>query len=668
MAISSKITLDGEREFKRALAEINAGLRVTASELTLVTAKYSDNATSVKALTEKNEVLERHLFSQQEKVEKLREALAASAQKYGEADSRTMKWQASLNRAEAELAKIEKEIQNNNKAVAAAQAGYQGFDESLKQIDTGLKTTASAMALVTAKYSENAGSVVALSEKNALLQTKHEQLSEKVSVLRQALEKSKEVYGENDVQTQKWQQSLNAAETELIQVDKELKKNSEALEEAKKNMEKYGLSADEVAEKSRGIGGIISDLADKLGINLPAGADKAIKALDGTKVSTLALVGAVAGLVKGFADTTIQTAKTADEILTLASTSGLATDTIQKMNYASELLDVSTETITGSMTRMIRSLSQAQKGTGDAADAFRKLHVNIRDSNGRLKDSETLFYQVIDALGKVRNETERDALAMQIFGRSARELNPLIEAGSSALKELGDEAERMGYVMDENTLQRFGALDDAMQRFKNQTQAFKQSIGLVLLPVLTALFETLNKIDPKIIATVAIIGSIAVVVVTVAKAIKNVTDLFGSFNVATFKTTAIVLGVVAALIALATVIAVIIGKGNELNKTMANIGQSVGQVQSSVYSAQRMPQYAYVHGSHADGLDYVPFDGYIARLHRGERVLTAEEARRGTGNTFIFQVKMDEIGDVQKLIKVAREAEQMSRAGRLVMV
>src|SRR5690606_2651645 len=136
-------------------------------------------------------------------------------------------------------------------------------------------------------------------------------------------------------------------------------------------------------------------------------------------------------------------------------------------------------------------------------------------SNGRLKDSETLFYQVIDALGKVRNETERDALAMQIFGRSARELNPLIEAGSSALKELGDEAERMGYVMDENTLQKFGALDDAMQRFNNQTTTFKNSIAIVLLPVLTGFFEVLNKIDPKVIATVAIIGSIAAIAITV---------------------------------------------------------------------------------------------------------------------------------------------------------
>ena len=554
--IGASLRLDGEKEFRKALNEINNGLKVTASELALVTAKYSDNATSVKALTERGEVLERRLYSQQEKVEKLREALAASAQKYGEADSRTMKWQ----------------------------------------------------------------------------------------------------------------QSLNLAEAELIQVDEELKKNSEALEEAKKNMEKYGLSADEVADKSQGLGGVISDLADKLGINLPAGADKAIKALDDTKVSTLILVGAVAGLVKGFADTTIQTAKTADEILTLSAKTGLATDTIQKMNYASELLDVSTETITGSMTKMIRNMENARKGTGDAAEAFRKLHLRVTDSNGQLKNSEQMFYEVIDALGKVRNETERDALAMQIFGRSAQELNPLIEAGSDALKELGDEAERMGYTMSEDTLSSFGDLSDAMERFKNQTQTFKQSIAMVMLPVLTSLFETLNKIDPEVIKTVAIIGSIAVVAITVVRGIKSITDTFKAFDIATLKTTAIIMGVVVALIALVAVISALVGKGGEVERTMASIGKGIGQMQGAVSGAQnRMPQYTYVHGSHADGLDYVPYDGYIAELHRGERVLTAEEARRGTGDTIILNVNMSEVDEVYKLVEVVKQAKQKSRAGRVAM-
>ncbi len=463
--LGATVKIDGEREFKQAVADINNGLRVTASELSLVTAKYSDNSKSVEALSAKNIVLENRFNSQKEKVDKLREALTNAAQKYGEADKKTMTWQTSLNLAEVELIKMEKELNDNQK-----------------------------------------------------------------------------------------------------------------------ELKEFANETDETKKKTSEFGDKLNSVISSLGINLPSGAQQAIKALDGQKVSTLALVGATATLITGLAKATIETAKTADEILTLSKITGLSTDTIQEMNYASELIDVSSETMTGAMRKMIKSMDDAQGGSKEASEAFRTLHLSIT-SNGKLKDSEQMFYELIDALGKVKNETERDALAMQIFGKSAQELNPLIDAGSKSLKEFGDQAQQMGYVMNSDTLDSFGRLDDAMQVFNNQSQSFKNSIAVVMLPVLTGLFEMLNKIDPKILATVAIIGSISVVAISVIKAVGDITSTFSAMNPATLKITAIVVGAVAALIALAAIIGVIIGKGDELNRTMANVGSSVGNMTNTVNNA-----------------------------------------------------------------------------------
>ena len=80
------------------------------------------------------------------------------------------------------------------------------------------------------------------------------------------------------------------------------------------------------------------------------------------------------------------------------------------------------------------------------AEAYKKLGVNVTDANGNLLDGEEVYWKSIDALGQIQNETERDAIAMQLFGKSAQELNPLIEAGSEKMQELGKQAREAGYV------------------------------------------------------------------------------------------------------------------------------------------------------------------------------------------------------------------------------
>jgi len=118
---------------------------------------------------------------------------------------------------------------------------------------------------------------------------------------------------------------------------------------------------------------------------------------------------------------------------------------------------------------------------------FKKLGVSVTDSAGNLRDSEDVFADVITALGGIDNEAEADALAMAVLGKSAGDLKPLIAAGGDELNKLRQEAHDVGYVMDSETLEGFGAFDDNIQKLKNGAEAAQNAIGGMMLPALTEL-------------------------------------------------------------------------------------------------------------------------------------------------------------------------------------
>ena len=266
---------------------------------------------------------------------------------------------------------------------------------------------------------------------------------------------------------------MNTTKTALEDLSSEMNDTETETKELGEQMEKTGSETKDSSEGFTVFKAVVADLA----ASVIKEAISVMKELAETVIE--------AG--KALAGTTLDAGKLADEINTLSTQTGLSTDTIQELNYASELLDVSTDTVTGSMTRLLRSMNSARDGSGETAQAFEEMGIAITDSNGELRDNEDVFWDVIDYLGTMENEAERDATAMQLLGRSAQELNPLIESGSGAFRELAAEAHETGYVMDSDTLDAFQGLDDNMQRLSNGATAARNALGQILLPMLTNL-------------------------------------------------------------------------------------------------------------------------------------------------------------------------------------
>ncbi len=332
--------------------------------------------------------------------------------------------------------------------------GEKEFRDGIKAINETVKTLGTEMKAVTSQYDKNDQSVEALTAKNEVLNKQIEAQKQKLAELAKGLDASTQKYGESNEITQGWQRSVNEATAKLNTMERELKQNTETMKAGGKE---------------------VTDFGDKIKANLTSAAVIA---------GVVALGKAVKDVAQGTAELAKGSATYADDILTLSAQTGVATDTLQELKYMEELTDVATEDVTKSMAKNIKSMYNAQKGTKDYADAYKKLKVDAIDpTTGALRDSETVYWEVIDALGAMENETEADAIAMLLFGRSAQELNPLIAIGSQGIKEYAKEAQNMGAVLSDDVLSSLGAADDKLQRANQTMEIAKRKIGAELAPI-----------------------------------------------------------------------------------------------------------------------------------------------------------------------------------------
>lgn len=206
----------------------------------------------------------------------------------------------------------------------------------------------------------------------------------------------------------------------------------------------------------------------------------------------LAPVSAAAGgFAAGMIGLGYSSVTAADDLNTLSKQTGLSTDTLQKMKYASDLVDVSVEDITGAFTKM-------KKGMAGSPDAFNDLGVSITNADGSMRDAESVFNDTLKALSQIDNETERDQKAYEIFGKSADQLAGIIDDGGAALQEYGDQAEELGLIMSGDTLDSLNEINDKVDQSKAQISAAAGELGATIaegiLPLVDPIVAGIQKV------------------------------------------------------------------------------------------------------------------------------------------------------------------------------
>ena len=565
--IKTRFELDGEKEYKAAVSEINASLRVLNSEMKLVSEQFKNNDKSVEALTASSDVLSRQILTQKEKIEALQAALKNSAERYGEADARTKRWQTSLNNAQAELVKMERELKANSDAM-------EKNNEDLADLDEGF---------------------------------------------------------------------------------------------------------DDTIGSGKGLGDVLNDLTGKLGVNLPEGATSTLNSMVSLGGELTLLIGAFAAAAaaiveveKALANLTLEQAAAAGEIQDVAMQTGLSTEAVQRYQYACDMIGVSFDTVASSQAKMIRSMADVQSGSETAAATWNQLGIEVMNADGSLRDAQEVFLEVIDVLSQIENATQRDAVSMEIFGRSAQDLNPLIVQGTDAFQAFYDEASNVKDILTDVQLETLAGLDDEMHRVEARFESGANSMALKFTPALQEFYEKTSEgikgIEEDFAASglVTVFGSLLELVTALSPAFDNLGEILKACSPVFYGIALVIAGIADGIKVIELAVSSII---NLLKLDFSGAAEDWRAIGGTLFGGDNATTRVFqsMYNASGDwnfpgGVTWVGENGpERVFLPRGSVIQSAQESARSTGDVYYVTLSLREISELSDIARLARDRRRKTR-------
>lgn len=458
-------------EAETSVQDLNNKLKETESE-------YQQHGDKQQYAADKAAILKEKIAEQEAAVNTAKEAIEHLTQEGVAENSKEMlAWKDKLSQAEEalsstkdELSALETGMNNSNTSIETYKTNVENSKTAISNLDDQLKLAKTQFELNGDKQQYAADKAKILKEK---LEEQQQAITDTQSVINLLTAQGLEP---NAAEMVEWKTKLADAKLELQNTQTELDNLDTDLAENKDSIDAGTDSAKDFGDELNRVGS---------GIDF----QNTITSIDNIKGKIEGLAKAVIEAGKGIWSAGEDAGKWADDLATAASKAGIDVETYQSWEYASRFIDTETGKITGTITKLEKDLGSEST---EMAKSFNRLGVRTRESSGKVRDATDVFWDVIDALGKIEDPTKRSIAAQELLGSSWKDLNPLIEAGSKAYKELAEEGRQVA-VVSEDDVKKLGELNDAQEQMNAVWTKTKNEALAGLAPSLTEITSTISQ-------------------------------------------------------------------------------------------------------------------------------------------------------------------------------
>ncbi|MEP9372619.1 hypothetical protein [Mesorhizobium sp. KR1-2] len=202
---------------------------------------------------------------------------------------------------------------------------------------------------------------------------------------------------------------------------------------------------------------------------------------------------ALAGMAAGAGAILARVARSSNDAAAGAERLGISMRAYQGLGYAARRSGADISEMEAAMKDLNGKVLDAVNGNKELRAGFRRMGVELRDANGNLRSTEDIFVDIASAFSRVPDGAKKSAAAMALMGNAGVKMIPLLNRGGDSLRDMMDEAERLGLIIDEKTAEGFKQLSEDMHRLQAVATGFQNTIASKLLPMFAPLLKSFTE-------------------------------------------------------------------------------------------------------------------------------------------------------------------------------